>query len=273
MVVGEPDGQSGVVRAIAALRHERMHLLGSRSRTARLPEVDIARAVALLMMLLYHLLFSIWYFGMAEIEVLTGFWRIFAYTTAALFVMIAGLSLTLSEAAQRGRGRSGKECATTIARRGLLLIGWGLVITVVTLIVFPGSPILFGILHLIGTGTILAIPFLRHPRVAFVAGTVAVLLGPLANAIPGPLWLIWLGPHPADFATLDYVPLLPWFGVLLIGVAFGGLLFPGGERRWHLPVLPAWTSPLAWIGRHTLALYLVHEPIIVAVLLLIQRFA
>lgn len=239
----------------------------------RLAEVDVARAMALLMMIVYHLLFSIRYLGIAEIEVVTGFWRWFAYATAALFVLIAGLSLTLSESAQRRRGATPREVVVRIARRGVELIGWGLVITVVTRVALDQGMILFGILHLIGLGTLFAIPFLRHPTIASVVGLVCIGLGPVVSTIPGPIWLAWLGFHPVDFVSLDYVPVLPWFGVLLIGVTLGRLLYPEGERRSWIGSVPSWTGPISWIGRHTLAVYLLHEPVILAVLIAWQHFA
>lgn len=265
------NGSGPGPRAVAA---EILSRMGMKPRTGspRLPEVDLARALALGMMVLYHLLFSLWYLGMADIAVLTGFWRVFAYVTASLFIGIAGLSLTLAAAARRRRGATEGEIAITQARRGLVILGWGFVITAVTWVALQEGAILFGVLHLIGLGTILAIPLVRRPRAALALGTVCVLLGPLATELRGPLWLAWLGLHPADFVSLDYVPILPWFGVLLIGVAAGWVLFPNGERRRPLPPFPSWTEPFLWVGRHTLAIYLLHEPVILAVLLTIRQY-
>lgn len=259
-------------RAIFARIRTRRPSSGGRT-TERLAEVDILRALALVMMLVYHLLFSITYLGIVEIEVLTGFWRWFAYATASLFILIAGLSLTLSESAQRRRGATPRAITLRIGRRGFELIGWGLVITVVTGVALEQGMILFGILHLIGVGTLLAIPFLRHPIVATVVGITCISLGPVVSTIPGPMYLAWLGFHPVDFISLDYVPILPWFGVLLLGVGLGRLVYPGGERRFSLGPIPDWTRPLSWIGRHTLAVYLLHEPAILLVLLAWQHFA
>ncbi|MEN6342606.1 MAG: heparan-alpha-glucosaminide N-acetyltransferase [Methanospirillum sp.] len=265
------NGSGPGVQAVAA---EILSRVGVKPRTgsARLPEVDLARAVALGMMIIYHFLFSLWYLGMVAIPVLTGFWRVFAYATASLFIGIAGLSLTLAAAARRRRGATEGEIAKAQARRGLVVLGWGFVITAVTLVGLQEGAIVFGVLHLIGLGTILAIPLVRRPRIALALGTVFVLLGPVATTISGPLALAWLGVHPADFVSLDYVPVLPWFGVLLIGVAAGWAIFPNGERRRPLPSFPSWTRPLQWIGRHTLAIYLLHEPVILAVLLTIRQY-
>lgn len=265
------NGSGPGPRAVAAEILSRVGMK-PRSGSPRLPEVDLARALALGMMVLYHLLFSLWYLGMADIAVLTGFWRVFAYATASLFIAIAGLSLTLAAASRRQRGATEGEIAIAQARRGLVVLGWGLVITAVTLVALPEGAILFGVLHLIGLGTILAIPLVRRPTVALALGTVCVLLGPLATRTSGPLWLAWLGLHPGDFVSLDYVPVLPWFGVLLIGVAAGWAIFPNGERRRPFPSLPSWTAPLLWVGRHTLAVYLLHEPVILAVLLTLRQY-
>jgi uncharacterized membrane protein len=265
------NGSGQGVRAAATEILSRIGLKPS-TGAPRLPEVDLARALALGMMVTYHFLFTLWFLGMADVAVLTGFWRVFAYGTASLFIAIAGLSLTLAAASRRRRGATEGEIAAAQARRGLLVLGWGLVITAVTLVALDEGAILFGVLHLIGLGTILAIPLVRHPRVALALGTVCVLVGPLATTVSGPLWLAWLGVHPADFVSLDYVPVLPWFGVLLIGVAAGWALFPNGERRRPLPPFPSWADPFLWVGRHTLAIYLLHEPVILAVLLAVRQY-
>lgn len=265
------NGSAPGVRDAAA---EILSRIGMKPRAgaSRLPEVDLARALALAMMVTYHLVFTLWYLGMADIAVLTGFWRVFAYATASLFIAIAGLSLTLAAASRRRRGATEGEIAKAQARRGLLVLGWGLVVTAVTLLALQEGAILFGVLHLIGLGTILAIPLVSRPRAALALGTVCVVLGPLAARISGPFWLTWLGLHPADFVSLDYVPVLPWFGVLLIGVAAGWALFPNGEPLRPLPPFPSWTEPFLWAGRHTLAIYLLHEPAILAVLLTIRQY-
>ena len=109
-------------------------------------EVDAVRGTALLLMVLYHILFCLYFFGIIrwfDPQAVSG------AAGAAVFIFIAGLSLILA----------GRKPARTV-KRGLQLLFFALIITAVTGIIYPQGFVVFGILHLIGCGTILAIPFL-----------------------------------------------------------------------------------------------------------------
>jgi uncharacterized membrane protein len=81
-------------------------------------------------------------------------------------------------------------------------------------------------------------------------------------------WLLWLGVRPDPFSTLDYRPVIPWFGVVLLGVALGWALYGRRRSGSRLPAWGAWRgwSPLRFLGRHALAFYLLHQPVILALL-------
>ena len=86
-------------------------------------------------------------------------------------------------------------------------------------------------------------------------------------------WLLWLGLAPPEFYSLDYVPLLPWFGVVLFGVGLGDLLYPGYRRRvtWLDQIAVSgcsWARLLCYLGRNSLTIYLVHQPLIILLLML-----
>jgi uncharacterized membrane protein len=235
-------------------------------------EVDASRGVAFSMMALYHLLFDLHYFAGWPIAVTSGFWGGFADATAGLFLSLVGISLTLSYA--RWRARQADPYFPHLVRRGFRILGYGFLVTLVTWLVDPRQVVLFGILHLIGVSILLAWPFLGGRLANLVLGAVLVGLGSLVEGVVLPAgfpWLLWLGLPPAGFSSFDYRPLLPWFGVVLWGIAAGNLLYPHGRP---LRPLPDWSGLpparlLAWLGRHALVLYLVHQPVMIALLVLL----
>lgn len=237
-----------------------------RPGSGRLVWVDAARGVAILMMVLYHLVYDLDTFGGYDLDSTSGLWGVFADATAALFVFLVGLSLTLSF--RRSGGGSGLY--RKYLSRGVRILLYGLLITLVSWALGIGL-IVFGILHLIGVSIVLAYPFLRlgYANVllgvlVLAAGAYVQSLGPAAGG-SGAL-LLPFGVVPEDLFMPDYRPLLPWFGVVLLGLAAGEALQrrPAGVST-TLENLPG-TQPLAFLGRYSLFVYLVHQPLLVAAL-------
>ena len=120
-------------------------------------------------------------------------------------------------------------------------------------------------LHAIAVSSVIARPLIGFPRVALIAGMAIIALG---TTIQLPLfdrpWLNWVGMMTHKPATEDYVPLFPWLGVVLLGVAIGAVL-PRMQRSLAAAdrFTPTW---LAWLGRHSLIIYLVHQPLLVGAL-------
>jgi uncharacterized membrane protein len=106
-----------------------------------------------------------------------------------------------------------------------------LLVTVGSYVTFPKTFITFGILHCIVVSSNLGWPLLRYPRAALILGIVVIVLG---AAIGVPLfdlpWPNWVGSMTCRPATEDYVPLLPWFGVVLVGISTGWWML---DRRKH----------------------------------------
>jgi uncharacterized membrane protein len=107
-------------------------------------------------------------------------------------------------------------------------------------------------------------------RLSLIVGLLAIVAGvyltPLAVSFP---WLIWLGVKQAGRSMVDYYPFLPWFGLALLGIFAGYTLYSQGERRFSLPdwsmVLPF--RCLRFLGRHSLLIYLIHQPILIGLLM------
>ena len=241
-------------------------------RTLRGPrfwEIDALRGVAIIMMVIYHLLWDLYFFAvLPTIALQVGFWKYFQRTTASLFLTLVGVSLVVSY--QRTRQADGGQHTPFIKFfwRGAQIFGWGMVISLIVRLAGIGT-IDFGVLHLIGFAIIAAYPFFEFRwrniglwAVLYLAGT---LLQPgLVNFS----WLVWLGLEPPSYNYLDYFPVIPWFGVVLLGMGLGNLLYADNHRHWRLPDLGDWL-PIRWLqflGRRSLTIYLVHQPLLFVVL-------
>ena len=225
-------------------------------------ELDFFRGMAIIMMAVFHLVFDLYYFGAYGVDVGSGFWLYFARATAFIFVFLVGVCLSISY------GKTPVKFWLKNAKRGLKVFGFGLLITALTFLAFKNNFIVFGVLHFIGVSVVLSIVFVRfnYLNLLFSVGFIAVgfYLAGLVFSFP---WLVWAGLEPAGFYTFDYFPLFPWFGVILFGLFVGKNLYSNGKRQFkikevsNLPV-----KGFGFLGRHSLVIYLIHQPIIIFIL-------
>ncbi len=242
-------------------------LLAHTGSSNRYWEIDALRGVAIVMMVIYHAAYDMAFLGFYQANVLIGPWRAFARLTASLFILLVGGSIALSHA-RTGHHIGGWSAYKNYLTRGIKLLGWGMVITLVTWIYMGKPVIIFGILHLIGATTALAYPFISLRAANLVIGAAIIASGIYLNQLPviHP-WLLLVGLRPRALVQLDYFPLLPWFGVALLGVFIGQQLYPGGKRRFNPPDLDRWPGirELVWLGERSLSIYLIHQPVLLAI--------
>jgi uncharacterized membrane protein len=152
--------------------------------------------------------------------------------------------------------------------RGLYIFGGGMLVTLGTWLYLRQGYVIFGVLHCIGVSTILAYPLIRRRVYPLILGIICVVIGvflQLMVVVDFP-WLLWLGLIPSNFYTVDYFPLLPWFGVILIGIFIGNSLYQNNKRQFKIKDLSQVLAVrgVCFLGRHSLIIYLLHQPIIVA---------
>jgi uncharacterized membrane protein len=231
-------------------------------------EVDAARGVAIIMMAVYHTTYDLDVLGGYDIQSTSGSWMLFADVTAGLFLFLVGVSLAISRArtSLTGWRLFGKYLA-----RGLWVLAYGMILTGVFLLLDMGV-VAFGILHLIGVSIILAYPFLRLRLSNLLLGILIFAAGQYVlaqNFTSEGFWLLPFGVLPEGVMMPDYRPLLPWFGVVLIGLCFGNAVYAGSLRPAILANrAPLLARPLLPLGRNSLLIYLIHQPIIIALLAL-----
>jgi uncharacterized membrane protein len=227
-------------------------------------EVDAARGIAIIMMIVYHCTYDLDTLGGYRIQSTTGYLALFADVTAGLFLFLVGISLAIS---RTRTSLTGWRLLSKYLARGSRILAYGVVLTVVFLALGMGV-VAFGILHLIGFSIILAYPFLSLRLTNLVLGTVIFVAGQYVLAqdlYSQSFWLLPFGVVPEGVMMPDYRPLLPWFGVVLIGLFFGNVVY-GGRPAVPEDKAPVLARPLLPLGRNSLFIYLIHQPIIIALL-------
>ena len=230
-------------------------------------EIDFLRGIAIIMMITFHFLFDLNYFGNYGFNLHSGFWWLFARITAAIFIFLVGVSLTLSYS-RAIKEKEGDLYFLKYLYRGLKIFSWGLIITLITWVFIKQGLIIFGVLHFIGVAIILAYPFIRLRFLNLFLGILLIIFGIYLTGLRFDFpWLIWLGFMPQNFYTFDYFPILPWFGLVLLGLFFGNLLYPEGKRSIKIrEIKNPVTNLFCFLGRHSLLIYLIHQPVLVALL-------
>lgn len=227
---------------------------------SRIEAVDFARGAALAAMAIYHFAWDLEFFGYAPAGMTAiGGWRLFARGIASSFLFLVGVSLFLAHAEGVRWNSWWKRMAMVAAAAAL--------ISVATYVATPGTFIFFGILHHIVLASLVGLAFLRLPALVTLAVAIAAIAAPLWLRAPmfdhPALW--WVGLSAQAPRSNDYVPLLPWIGAVLSGIAAARMARAAGLFERLQPVrLPGWTWPFQATGRHSLAVYLLHQPILIA---------
>lgn len=229
----------------------------------RLPAVDCLRGAALVAMFGYHLTWDLAHFG--YVDAATPFspaMRLASHAIASTFLFVAGASLVLA--------RRDPFDWRAYWKRMALVAGAALAVTVASWFLFPDAVILFGILHCIAAASLIALPFLFLPWPAALAAAAIVAVAPWLYSSPAfdTPWAYWTGLGAGLPKTNDFRPLLPWAAPLLAGVAAASFAIPRGavEALARLEGRSAPARLLAFGGRHSLIVYLAHQPVFFALL-------
>ncbi len=224
----------------------------------RYPELDWLRTAAIIGMVLYHGAYDLDALYGWELHVDDGLWKLLQRCTAILFLLLVGMSYAASSA-----GRTAQEMRARSLRRFLLIGGCAAMVSAGTWLADGETYVRFGILHLIAVSSLL-LPLLSPLRER--AGAVGVLILLAASLLPdraGTAWLLPLGVMPEGFRSVDWFPLIPWFGVILLGYAAGCVLYVRGLRGTP-GYSPRWLHVISWPGRYALLIYLLHQPLLLA---------
>ena len=235
----------------------------------RFAAIDALRGLAIFMMFVFHFNFDLVYFGYSQQDFYHDpFWLNFRVVIVSTFLAVMGISLYLAH----HQGFRRRHYLRRLAYVGICAA----LVSVSSYLMFPRSMIFFGILHFITVASVLGLFFLRFYWLNFALGIGLIFAG---NLIHHPLFdhpaLQWLGMMTHKPITEDYVPLLPWFGVVLLGMFAANWAYTRG----HFPQLWLWqgndrlSQGLRFAGRHSLIIYMLHQPLFIGSLYLVKMLS
>ena len=227
------------------------------SHSTRYASVDIMRGIAIAMMVVFHFCYDLNDFGYIEFDFYHDpFWLHFRTLILSSFLLLVGLSLQLATV-------NGLKPRPYLRRLGQLIVA-AAAVSLATYVMFGERMILFGVLHFIALASVLGLLFRRLYWGNLVVGVSLLVLDVFYQHawFDQKAWH-WIGFMTDRPVTLDYVPLLPWFGVVLIGMFLARLVLAkawlqGSGRGKEGPL----SRVLSLAGRHGLLIYLVHQPLL-----------
>ena len=230
----------------------------------RIWELDVLRGVCILGMVVVHLIYDLQTFFSLPFLADSRLFDLIKQWGGVLFLLISGICVTLG---------------SHPVRRGLIVFACGLLCSAVTAGMYflnmadKSIIIYFGVLHCLGVCMLLWPLFKRLPVWALgLLGPGLTVLGLWisGNVVVDFPWLIPLGLVPGDFASSDYFPLLSNLGFFLVGAFLGKTLYRKKETL--LPRVNPANPVLAFLtrlGKWSLPVYLLHQPVITGLLYLI----
>ncbi|MBU0748625.1 MAG: DUF1624 domain-containing protein [Gammaproteobacteria bacterium] len=249
---------------------------GVSNRSDRYDSVDVLRGLAMVWMTVFHFCFDLSHFGFWPQNFrVDPFWTMQRTVIVSLFLFCAGLGQAIALHQGQGWHRFG--------RRWAQIVGCALLVTAGSFTMFPQSFIYMGVLHGMAIMLLIARCTAGWGNWLWLAGLIALALPPLAQHLLTSIWveaaplfnsrgLNWLGLVSRKPFTEDYVPVLPWLGVLWWGLALGRWTLDH-RKRWLSVAVPRFMRPLGMLGRWSLSYYMLHQPVMIGLLMLVAWVA
>lgn len=219
--------------------------------------LDLIRTLAIVLMVIFHFIYDLKFFGYLNWDIPDGIgWQQFRWIIVSLFFLCLGASLSFTH--------HKVFCAQKFFVRTSQIAASAILISIVSYLAIPKHWIFFGVLHFLAFSSVLVVAFVRYPKLCFLLGITLLIFGSL-QILPS-RW-----PFDILFSSLpkytnDYVAIFPWLGMVFLGVPFAHwYLFKFDPMQAHANnASPELKRALQWPGQHSLSIYLVHQPLLMA---------
>jgi len=227
-------------------------------KTSRYPVIDCIRGCAIIAMIAYHFGFDINMQGYISQDINNNStWQVARSLILATFLFVAGFSMALSA----------NQNITRRLIRLFRITACAVLVSIGSYFMFPDSWIYFGVLHFVLVSSLICWLVMPYQKLLLILAISLLTIGifyesPVFNSP----FLQWLGMMTYKPITEDYVPLLPWLGVMMIGVRTGQLALTK-SKLWLFDYKPSRILfPVQFLGQHSLIVYMLHQPILLGAL-------
>ncbi|WP_353893943.1 heparan-alpha-glucosaminide N-acetyltransferase [Proteinivorax hydrogeniformans] len=211
----------------------------------RVWEIDFLRAFAVILMIIYHFAYDLYMLGLSDIDFHNGFWYWFQKLSWT-FIFVSGISSGFSK---------------NPIKRGIKVFGFGVALTIGSYIFIGNQFILFGVLHLLGFSLICS-SFLRRLNkwlLLLISFFIISLNFYVSGLSTDSYWLVPLGIEKTGFRPFDNFPIIPHMGIFTLGLATYKFYY---YKRMSIFGFSFENKFVSLIGRHSLLVYFIHQPII-----------
>lgn len=217
--------------------------------------LDFIRGLAIIMMIIFHLIYDLNYFGFTNIDLhgnpLTQYWR---YLIIILFLSAVGISMVIVY--------KEKFNIYKFSKRILLIGSCAFTISIVTYFIFPKSWVYFGILHLILVSSIITIFFVRMPKISLLIAI--IILTAYYFDLINLSFLATILKDKIPQYSVDFYPIFPWIAFVFIGIYMG-------HNPWYRKIFIIKSNIIQNIGKKSLIIYMLHQPILWVIIYITHR--
>ena len=233
-------------------------------------EVDFIKGLAVISMVIFHYFYLGTQMGKLNYNYNSGIYRLMAKFAHLTFIFMVGVNLVIMWLNNLSDKKTEKEYRKKQYKRVIYILFLALIISIITYITFPEQWVKFGILHFIGIGILLFIPFVNKPNIALGISMVLTIIYYLNNKgfliflyqyIPSCIAFI-LGLYNIQYAALDHFSLIKYLPVMGLGIYFGHKIYkPNGRKIEELNKLDKKITEnniIVKIGKYSLKIYVIH---------------
>jgi len=227
----------------------------------RIQAIDFIKGIDIVFMVLFNYSITLDYFNLIRIPSDHLYRYPLPISIASIFIFMSGISAHLSFEKHK------EKLTRKYFIRGMKLLFFALLITLFTYVFVPRYTIYFGILHFFAVASFLIPIFIKYKKLNLIAGLSIILSGVyLQQQTFNFSYLLWLGFVPENFSTFDYFPLIPWLGIILLGVYFSRHII---QKTANIKFKSGLSSIFKFLGKHSLTVYLIHQPLLIMLLIVL----